>query len=39
MSQLGVRREKAALSSECKHHPQPFQQADNAAMRHLPVAN
>ena len=38
MSAKGVRSEKAALSSECKQHPQPFQQADNAEMRHLTVA-
>jgi len=37
MSDLSVRRDKAALSSGCKPHPQPLQQAANTATRHFPV--
>jgi hypothetical protein len=37
MSALGVRREKAALSSGRKPHPQSLRQAAIAAMRQLPV--
>jgi hypothetical protein len=34
----GLRREKAAISSECSFHQQPFQQAVNIARRQLSVA-